>query len=302
MYEANYCRANIFYLLRPYFERMEAILKRLDDLERENRDLRENADKVITVKKTPSVKFPMFKLDSKCLSAREWYVEARDVLDGGELNENEKVAFLKEHITGDAYIDIVNSLSREDLKLSDNILASFESLFCGESEGTDLIKKLWCSKQLAGESVTQFARNMLTTNRRITNYNSDLRLDDKCLCSIFIKGVRTSELRKLLSTYLESNKNCSFDQLKCFAISIEGSSCEDLYEARVESHQVNNKIMDTVNKLQEKVTQLSAKLDQLNTRNNEHAQGRKNIKCFSCSKLCPCRGVYRRWRITRRED
>lgn len=107
---------------------MEALGARIANLEKENEELKNRSDRTILIKKNE--KFPIFRLDVKFLTAREWHIEAKDFLEASDWNEYAKVAFLKEHISGDAYIDIVNKLSREDMRNLDSILNAFEQLFC----------------------------------------------------------------------------------------------------------------------------------------------------------------------------
>ena len=260
---------------------MEALAARLEALEKENAELKQRSlEKTIFVKKNE--KFPIFKLDAKFLTAREWHVEASDFLETCDMSEYDKVAFLKEHISGDAYIDIVNRLSRDELKKSDSILGAFKELFCSASELGELIKKLWCSRQVSGESLSQFARGILTTNRRIGNIDLSQKMNEENLKTIFLKGVRSDELRRLLTTMNRDN-SVTFESMKEFAVNLETDCREEMYEAKVESHIVQNGLSATVSALQENVSKLSMKVEELLSERNSRPV-KNTLKCYVCNR------------------
>ena len=145
---------------------LKDILKRLQTLETENNKLRrkieDNNDegaksKIMYVKKENSL--PVFKGEGKGIGAVEFITELTDYLEDCNLSGKEKAIIIKEKVQGDAYVDLCNGLSREDMKDSDKIMRMFEELFCKTVPIEELMKDLWSINQTKHESVSEYHRS-----------------------------------------------------------------------------------------------------------------------------------------------
>lgn len=136
--------------------------------------------------------------------------------------------------------------------------------------------------ETAGESVSQFARTILTNNRRIGNIDESCRLNDENLKTIFTKGIKSDELRRLLTTFDRSGA-VSFESVRDFAVSLEAECKHETFKAKVESHVISNGLTATIESLQGKMRELSTKVDELLSQNVEKRPNR-SIICYNCDK------------------
>jgi len=268
---------------------MEQLVARIKMLEEENAQMKKKveSDKLIMVKKEE--KFPVFKINDKQLGPTEWYAEVVDYLESSGLTEAEKAQFLKSHITGDAYVDILNKLPRAELKKPESILAAFKLLFCDALSNDEFLKQLWCFKQKSHESIAEYARNLLSLHRKVQMINETDKLSTEAIKSIFIRGISCGDLRMQLNTLSESS-GMSFEKLTRYATNFEAEyTTRSNPQANSFVHEASS-FETTIESMQKTLRELSLKIDQMSsTRNCENYEvltnnSRKNFKCFNCGK------------------
>jgi hypothetical protein len=224
---------------------MEEMKAQLKAFKIENQMLKEQSEnkKIFQVKRDP--KLPVFKADGKGIPANDFLIEITDFLEDCGLSEKDKVSLLKEQIQGDAYIDICNRNTREQLKSHKNILKTFENIFCKADSVETLMKSLWSIVQGRNESVREYSRNLLSTNRRIRQVKPGNEVDESVMRTIFIKGIYKDTLRLQLET-LACNTDTKFDQLLDFAVSFER---EFTVSTNVNTHIASQPTTEIENKL-----------------------------------------------------
>lgn len=250
---------------------MKSIMARLSQLEKENLKLTEtlrkktdssiapNANKVVYLKKDGNL--PAFKGDGKGMSAAEWNIEATDYLAESDLSDRDKALFLKEKIQGDAYTDLCNALSREDLKNHVRILDSFSEIFCKSTTVEELMKQIWCIKQTKQEPIDEYYRKIMSTHRRIVNIRETAEMGENVLKVIFVKGIWNDSLRLQLET-LSINKDVKISKLKEFSVNFETDYKQRAY-LNLQAAQVNLRSEETGSTVDRRIDSLEAALKKL---------------------------------------
>ena len=275
---------------------MEELAARLAALEAENASIKMklkakeptgsnlNMSSAIYLRK--ECKLPTFSGQGKSMPAGDFLIEMSDAIDDPTLSDKDKVNILKTQIQGEAYIDLCNKMTRDEMKDPVKILKAFKELFCKTESVEELMRSLWSCAQGSSESITDYLRKILSTHRRIRNMDPANAVSDSVLKMIFLKGVNNQTLRLQLET-LAANPDVSLDKLRDFSVayekeygSVHTNVVTQAQTAKVSS-QKEDMTIQLMNKLEKSFDQLGRDVKELlaaNTITNN------NKSCYACGR------------------
>ncbi|XP_064632779.1 uncharacterized protein LOC135491062 [Lineus longissimus] len=141
----------------------------------------------------------------------EWIGDVTGVIKGRKLDNSEAVQFIKDHLGGDARMEIV-SRNTGSIKTPEDIFKILREVFEFGETLPQLRRKFYSKTQKEGESILQFSHILSRLHRRMEQMDPKLEKErDDAMKSQLVDGVRDPELQKEALRWTREQKGTFFE-------------------------------------------------------------------------------------------
>lgn len=202
----------------------EDLKKQIEALQQQLKDL--NGKKMVYAKDRKFGKL------NKETDVCEWIQDMGDYIKTRFSDEHEKVMFILDHLERDARTE-VRFRAQVDKATADEILQILTDLYGSTDSLVQLQQQFYCRNQVSGESLQEYALDLMTKMNVIVEKEPSLRNGkEETMKQKFAEGVLDLNLRRELRRWNEERSKMKFWELRQHAITWKGEPTQVAAEPR----------------------------------------------------------------------